>query len=475
MGLNAPRAGRPPAHRTGRGAPRRGETPGLAARKTAASLYRQVIERGVLLDALTDEAHGAEHFRALDARDHGLTRAIVGTALRRRGEIAEAVGRCLDRPLPPNSGALSAILHVGAAQILFMDVPDHAAVSLAVAHATSDRTARNARGLANSVLRRIARERGEILGRPGRARMNAPEWLFARWSAAYGEDTAQAIVEAHLVPPGLDLSVKRDPELWAERLGGIVLPTGTVRLPEARRVSALPGYAEGAWWVQDAAAALPARLLRNVAGKRVVDLCAAPGGKTAELASAGAVVTAVDISESRLRRLSANLARLQLTAELECADILAWDPGSQFEAVLLDAPCSATGTIRRHPDVQWLKKPEDIVTLASLQARMLDRAAALVVPGGLLVFCTCSLEPEEGEAQVLPFLARHPEFSIEPVHPTDLAGLAHLVSDQGTLRTLPCHSFESKPGADEQPSGTETQASGMDGFFAARFRRGSCG
>ncbi len=443
------------------------EPPGLAVRKTAASILRQVIERGVPLDALTDEAHGGEHFRGLDPRDRSLVRAILGAALRRRGEIHAALARCLDRPLPLHSGALAAILHVGAAQILFLDVPDHAAVSLAVAHAWSDRTARNARGLVNSVLRRIARERDDILARPGAARLNAPDWLFRRWSEAYGEALADRIAEEHLIPPGLDLSIRADPELWAERLGGVALPTGTVRLPEARRVSALPGYAEGAWWVQDAAAALPARLLGDVAGKSVADLCAAPGGKTAELASSGAAVTAVDVSTSRLKRLSANLERLRLQAEIVTADVLAWAPGRTFDAVLLDAPCSSTGTIRRHPDVAWLKRPEDIATLAGLQTQMLDRAAAWVAPGGLLIFCTCSLEREEGEAQVAPFLARHPDFAPAPVEPSELAGLAHLISPSGALRTLPFHQF----GPDLIPPHTSDTMRGMDGFFAARFRR----
>lgn len=471
MGLKARRANGTGSGRardsTRRSAAALSEPPGLAVRKTAASILRQVIERSVPLDALTDEANGAEHFRALDPRDRSLVRAILGAALRRRGEIHAALRRCLDRPLPLNAGALAAILHVGAAQILFLDVPDHAAVSLAVAHAWSDRTARNARGLVNSVLRRIARERDDILARPDAARLNAPDWLFRRWSESYGEAVAERIAEAHLVPPGLDLSVRADPALWAERLDGVALPTGTVRLRETRRVSALAGYAEGAWWVQDAAAALPARLLGDVAGKTVADLCAAPGGKTAELAASGAFVTAVDISASRLRRLTANLDRLQLKAAIETADILTWAPARTFDAVLLDAPCMATGTIRRHPDVALLKRPDDLDTLASLQARMLDSAAALVSPGGLLVFCTCSLEPEEGEAQVAPFLGRHPEFAAAPVDPAELSGLAHLISPSGALRTLPFHGF----GADLISPHILDTLSGMDGFFAARFRR----
>ena len=434
--------------------------PGLRVRKTAASMLRQVIERGVPLDALLDEAHGTAHFRALDQRDRALARTILVTALRRRGQIEAALQRCLDRRLPPGSEALAAILHIGAAQILFMDVPPHAAVDLAVTQAGADRRSRNARGLVNSVLRRLSRERAEIVEHPDAGRVNTPAWLFERWSAAYGERAAAAIAGQHLVAPGIDLSAKADPQHWAERLDAVLLATGTIRLRQPRRVSALPGYEEGAWWVQDAAAALPARLLGQVAGLRVADLCAAPGGKTAQLAAAGAGVTAVDVSARRLQRLATNLHRLRLSAELVAADVLDWAPQKRFDAVLLDAPCSATGTIRRHPDIAWLKRPQDISALSDLQRALLDRAVELVAPGGRLVYCTCSLEPEEGEAQVGPFLARHRDFAVDPIAPGEVAGLADLVTAEGTLRTLPFHS-----------AGEGDEARGMDGFFAARFRR----
>jgi 16S rRNA (cytosine967-C5)-methyltransferase len=436
------------------------EPPGLAVRRTATAILRQVIERKTPLDVALDPEHGNPHFAALEARDRALVRAILGQALRRRGEIDAALSEALDRPLPPASDALSAILHVAAAQILFLDVPDHAAVNIAVAQAAGDRRTGRARGLVNGVLRRMARERDRILSRPDAGKRNTPTWLYERWSAAYGETTAAAIATAHLATPGLDISVKTDPALWAERLGGTLLPTGTIRLAETQRVSELPGYGDGAWWVQDAAAALPARLLGDGTDKRVADLCAAPGGKTAALATAGANVTAVDISKNRLKRLAANLTRLGLKAETLAADILTWQPQQPFDAVLLDAPCTATGTIRRHPDIAWLKEPHDVAKLSALQATMLDSAATLVRPGGTLVYCTCSLEPEEGEAQVSPFLARHPDFTSAPIDPAELAGLTQLITPQGFLRTLPSHGF-----------GEAAAMRGMDGFFAARFRR----
>jgi 16S rRNA (cytosine967-C5)-methyltransferase len=434
--------------------------PGLAVRLTATAILRQVVERGVPLDALVGEAQGNPHFAALDRRDRALVRAIVGTALRRRGEIGHALSRILDRPLPADSGALSGILHVAAAQILFLDVADHAAVNLAVAQAGGDRRTGRARGLVNGVLRRLVRERDVILAQADAPRLNTPGWLFERWARTYGETTATEIARAHLALPPLDLSVKGDAADWAEKLGGTKLPTGGIRLSGTDSVAELLGYCEGAWWVQDAAAALPAKLLGDVAGKKVADLCAAPGGKTAELAAAGAIVTALDISTSRLKRLGENLDRLGLEARLTQADLLAWEPGEQFEAVLLDAPCTATGTIRRHPDIPWLKRPQDIDTLSTLQGRMLDRAAKLVSPGGLLVYATCSLEPEEGVAQVAPFLLRHPEFTLRPIDAAELMWLGHLLSPDRMLRTLPCQSF-----------GDEAVMQGMDGFFAARFRR----
>lgn len=433
--------------------------PGLAVRRTATAIFRQVIEHKMPLDSLLDEAGGNPHFLALDQRDRSLVRAIVGVSLRRRGEIEAALTGVLDRKLPDNSEPLVALLHIAAAQILFLDVPDHAAVNLAVAQAAGDRRTGRARGLVNGVLRQLARERAEIVARPDAARRNTPDWLFRRWSKTYGEATAEKIAVAHLDPLGLDLSVKRDAGEWAARLGGVALPTGSVRLAGTHRVTDLPGYSDGAWWVQDAAAALPARLLGDVADRSVADLCAAPGGKTAVLAAADASITAIDISASRLKRLSRNLQRLQLEARVIAVDVLKWQLTEKFDAVLLDAPCSSTGTIRRHPDIPWLKRQDDIVTLAALQTKMLDRAAMLVKPGGLLVYCTCSLEVEEGEAHVAPFLARNPEFELSPIEAHEIAGLSELLTPTGTLRTLPCHGFGDAP-----------ILRGMDGFFAARFR-----
>src|SRR6266487_5814589 len=299
------------------------------------------------------------------------------TALRRLGTLRALLAAALDRGLPADAPRLEAVLLIGAAQVLWLEIPDHAAVDLAVRLVQADRGAARYAGVVNAVLRRLAREGAAMLDALDATALDTPEWLISRWARNYGVATARAIGEMHAVEPPLDLSVKADPEAWAARLRGRVLPTGSVRSLAPMRISALPGYYEGAWWVQDAAAALPARLLGDVRGRRIADLCAAPGGKTAQLAAMGAQVTAVDRAPARLARLRDNLARLGLRAETVAADVAEWQAGD-FEAVLLDAPCLSTGTIRRHPDIPWRKRATEIEALVDLQRRLLDRAADLL-------------------------------------------------------------------------------------------------
>jgi 16S rRNA (cytosine967-C5)-methyltransferase len=350
-------------------------------------------------------------------------------------------------------------LLLGAAQILFLNVPDHAAVDLAVRLVGTDRNSAHYAGLVNATLRRVAREGAARLAGLDTIVLDTPGWLLARWVKAYGEPTARAIAAANALEPALDLTVKSDADAWAARLGGRVLPTGTVRILSHGPVTALPGFAEGAWWVQDAAAALPVRLLGNVEKKRIVDLCAAPGGKTAQLAAAGAAVTAVERSPARLSRLRENLARLSLSAELICADVLTWS-AEPFDAVLLDAPCSATGTIRRHPDVPWRRRPEDIAALSAVQRGLIERALALTKRGGTVVYCTCSLEPEENEDVIVALLARESEVQRIPITPAEVFGKPEFISKDGDLRTLPCQ----LPSAD-------SRFAGIDGFYAGRLKK----
>ncbi|CCV10822.1 Fmu (Sun) domain protein [Mesorhizobium sp. STM 4661] len=434
---------------------------GLAARKAAARLLAAVIDARTPLDGLTDHENGHPQYKALDLRDRSLVRAILVTALRYRMTIAGLLARRLEKPLPPNATALSHILHVAAAQILFLDIPDSAAVDLAVTHAKSDpRTLRFA-GLVNGVLRTLARAKETELPAALAATDEAPKWFSDRLEATYGVDKARQILAAHRVEASVDFSVKADPALWAEKLGGIVLPTGTVRVEKlSASVTELPGFMEGAWWVQDAAASLPARLFGDVKGLRVADLCAAPGGKTAQLILAGAHVTAVDTSNNRLARLAQNLERLGLSAEIVQADLLAFEPNELFDAVLLDAPCSSTGTVRRHPDVPWTKTPADVEKLAALQARLLARTVTLVRPGGRIVFSNCSLDPLEGEALHRAFLAGTADIVDDPLRPGEVAGIDPFLTPQGTLRTTPADMELESP-----------EVSGLDGFFAARMRR----
>ena len=267
--------------------------------------------------------------------------------------------------------------------------------------------------------------------------LNTPAWLMERWTAAFGVDTAQAIAASHLVEPPLDLTA-REPAQVAAELGGLLLTGGTVRLEAARgRIEDLPGYSQGRWWVQDEAAALPVRLLGRVAGLRVLDLCAAPGGKTAQLAAAQALVTAVERSPVRLERLAANLARLDFAVETVCADAGEWQPPALFDAVLLDAPCSATGTIRRNPDVPHIKTPAMIASLLPVQAQLLRHAVDMVKLAGTLIYATCSLEPEECEQQVESLLGERRDMVRRPVEAVELGGDHRLISEAGDLRTLP--------------------------------------
>ena len=432
---------------------RSGEAPGFAVRRVAADMVDSVLRRHRPLDEVLDST---DEFASLAERDRALVRVLVTTVLRRLGTLRHLFELFLERGFPEQAPRVETALLIGAAQLLFLNVPDHAAVDLSVRLAQADRRAGAFAGLINAVLRRAARQGAARLAALDTSMLDTPAWLMMRWTAAYGTATARAMAVANRNEPALDLTVKSDPEYWAEKLGGRVLPTRSVRLIASGAVGALPGFAEGAWWVQDAGASLPARLLGEVRGRRVGDLCAAPGGKTAQLALAGASVTAVDRARARLQRLRDNLARLSLHAEIVAADVEEWS-AEPFDAVLLDAPCSSTGTIRRHPDVPWLKNADDIVKLSALQRRLLDRAVALTKPGGTLVYCTCSLEPDENEAIVADLLARRPEMRRAPIADAEIFGCAEFISKDGDLRSLPCHFPNS-----------DSRFAGIDGFYAAR-------
>ena len=438
----------------------RGVPAGLAARSLAVHLLA-----GVLIDARPLEQVLADCAVSptLEPRDRALARAVAATALRRQGELEHVLKAFLQRPLPPNRGRLWPILLTGAAQLLSLGMPPHAVVDLAVETTRRDRGARRFAKLVNAVLRRVA-ERGQtLLDCEDCTRLNIPDWLWQRWSASYGPEVARRIASASLREAALDVSLKPGGDsaaTWAERLGGRQLSTGSIRILHQGSIETLPGFLEGAWWVQDAAAALVARAAGDVAGKSVVDLCAAPGGKTAHLAAAGANVTALDVSAPRLGRLRDNLARLRLAADVVEADVAGWHPGRTFDVVLLDAPCTATGTIRRHPDILRLKRPKDIARMAELQRAMLARAASLVRPHGLLLYSTCSLEPEEGVGQIAAFLEVRTDFERVPIPAAEIGAEPAWITADGELSTLPYYMEQETP-----------ELSGLDGFYVARLRR----
>jgi 16S rRNA (cytosine967-C5)-methyltransferase len=418
---------------------------GLGARIAALHLVELALDhRGGL-----EEAMSHPPFERLEPRDRGLARMLAMTLLRRLGPIDKALQAKLQKEPPP---AVTMLLRLGVAQLLYMDVPAFAAINTTVQLTAQGKSTRNFKNLVNAVLRSISREPPPEL-EPEAA---APGWLYARWSAAFGEAAARDI--ARMIPeePATDLSLRdpADASALAEALQAEQLAGGGLRVAHGGDITAWPGYVEGQWWVQDAAAAIPAQLLAVRAGETAIDLCAAPGGKTLQLAATGAEVLALDRSASRLRRVSQSLERTSLTAEVICAESESWPDERLFDAVLLDAPCSATGTFRRHPDVLWGTKPGDIAKLSAVQSRMLDAAARRVKPGGRMVYCVCSLEREEGEDQVAAFLKRTPDFTLAPVAPGEGGGPAASITAEGMVRILPHH-----------------MAGGMDGFFAARLVR----
>lgn len=433
---------------------------GLEARTTAAKLLAAVIDRKISLDGILDPAHGNPAYKQLSEPDRALVRAILVTALRHLPRLEAALAAMLDTPLPEGARALHHVLIVAAAQILHLDVPEHAAVDVAVEQANRDPRNRRFAKLVNAVLRRLVREKQEVLDAT-RSVSPVPGWFLERLTATYGADAARSIAEAQLTPPAIDLTVKSGAANWAERLNGRLLPTGSVRLPSFEgAVSSLPGFEEGEWWVQDAAASIPARLFGDVRGRRIADLCAAPGGKTAQLAAAGGHVVAVEQSSNRIARLKENLARLKLQADLVQGDLFAFNPAEPLDGVLLDAPCSSTGTTRRHPDVLWTKGPADIAKLAALQAKMLRHAVSLVKPGGLIVFSNCSLDPLEGEQVVAELLAQDPGLERVPVSPSGWPGLEDAISPLGEFRTTPA-----------MLPASDSMTGGLDGFFASVLRR----
>lgn len=428
----------------------------LAARATALELLGEVLDRRNALDLALEKSAS---FHALTPRDRAFCRMIVSTTIRRLGQVDDLIAKAEEKPSPKNL-LLQNILRMGAAQILFMDVPDHAAVDTAVRLADAAGMDKQ-KGFVNGLLRTLTKTGKEWLARQDEGRLNTPEWLLKTWINDYGLGGAATIARANLSEAPLDITIRDEASRnhWSAAFKATQLGTGSLRVMKGGNVTEMPGFSEGEWWVQDAAAAIPAILLGDIKGKRVIDLCAAPGGKTMQLAARGAHVTAVDRSAQRLKRLEENLARLRLTENVEvvAADATVWRPKDFTpDLILLDAPCTATGTIRRHPDVAHLKSPRDLESLTNVQAEILANAFDMLAPGGTLVYCTCSLQKAEGEAQILKLFEAREDAYKKPITPEDLGGLEEPITEQGDLRILPQH---------------QAALGGMDGFFISRITK----
>lgn len=426
---------------------------GLASRARAHTILHEVLDRRRPLD---DVLQSDKRLAKLEPRDRAFARNLVATTLRRLGQIEAIIDDCLDRPLPRSAAAARNALRLGICQILFLDTQTHAAVDTSVTLA-GQRGPDRFKGVVNGILRRIVRSRDKIMQSDGAERANVPDWLWQSWANSFGPQQAAGIAATHLQTPPVDLTVPADRDDWAQQLDGVKIGAGSLRLSGGGDITTLPGFDEGAWWVQDAAAALPAQLLSQIpAGGRVLDLCAAPGGKTAQLAAAGFDVTALDIAPSRLKVLSENMRRLKLNVTVVEADLLSWQPDQKFNGILLDAPCTATGTIRRHPDIPYLKSAADVTRQADVQKKFLDRAIDLVEDGGTVVYSVCSMERSEGPEQIETMLARRTDIEIVPIAPAEVPYFEPCIASEGWLQTTPAHLSDQ---------------GGVDGFFIARLRK----
>ena len=418
----------------------------LSSRRLAAFAVKEVVENRIALEQVLA---GQPDYRALEARDRAFVRLIAATTFRRMGQI-EAALKPFVKKKPPK--LVYAALLTAAAQILFLGTPRHAAVGETVAMLKSRGSSKGFANMANAVLRRVA-EQGPALSGALPPKANIPGWIRGGWEREFGRHAGRKLAAQLMRDPVLDLSVKSDAVGWAKKLGGQVIGASTVRLDKIGDVTALEGFKDGEWWAQDIAASLPAQILGDVKGKRVLDLCAAPGGKSMQLAAQGAIVTAVDKSEGRLGRVMQNLKRTKLSVDVHCADALEFEPKqADYDIVLLDAPCSATGTFRRHPDVLYNRSPKDVANLVRLQDKLLARAAHYVRPGGQLLYCTCSLQTEEGAPRITKFLQSLPDFRLIPILAISGLSLPETAFLGGYVRSIPY--FLDEKG-------------GMDGFFIA--------
>ena len=418
-----------------------------SSRAVAVRALKRIVTLGELLE---ETLSNDRDFSRLEPRDRAFARLLVSTSLRYKGQIDKVLDSFVNRK-PPEF--VYNVLRIGAAQVLILDTADHAAVGESVELVKAHKNLYKFSGLVNAVLRKLTRS-GKAEMAKSAPRDNIPNWIYRNWERNFGRNDARQMALEYLKTPPLDLTVKSDPGGWAEKLGGEVIFGQTVRLTNAGRIPDLPGFGEGAWWVQDVSSTLPVAAMGDIAGKRILDMCAAPGGKTLQMANAGANVTALDKSAGRLSLLRENLARTSLSADLIETDANKWDnKGELFDIVLLDAPCSATGTFRRHPDVLHNKSEGQLGQLVKLQRQLLLSAVEKLHPEGVLVYCTCSLQVEEGEQQIDYFLQEKKDFEV--IRFSD-EKWREFGNSGGHLRLLP-HQIREK--------------GGLDGFFITRFSR----
>lgn len=438
------------------------DKPGLSSRQAASKLLSAIIDKKTSMDGLLDLKGGNPAYLDQSDQDRLLVKAILLSTLRNYQIIEKFLDHLLEKPLPSGAVSLRHILRIGAAQILYLDVPDHSAVDLAVEQANIDPRNRRFANLVNAILRRMVREKDSMLPKLGEKTAMLPDWYAKKLSKSYGFNRARGMMQLMSKPAPIDITVKSDADGWVEKLGGTKLTDWSIRLEKLDGpIQSLEGFDDGDWWVQDVAASLPARLFGDLSGNRVIDLCAAPGGKTAQLITAGADVTALDRSKSRLNRLKENLERLKLTAHIELSRMEKYETDELFDMALLDAPCSSTGTIRRHPDVVWTKGLDDITYLAGVQKGLLDHAITLVKPRGLIVFSNCSLEPDEGEDMVQQYVAENSDkVELVSVDAQLCQGFESAITQEGFMRTTPDFCVNENE-----------QLQGVDGFFAAILRK----
>lgn len=426
---------------------------GLTTRECALSMLSEVLDRKNALDVVLERS---AEFASLPPRDRAFTRMLLTTTLRRLGQIDDLITHAQDRPNTIKTPTLLHILRLGVTQIFFMEVADHAAVDTSVT-LCENHNLKKQKGFVNAILRTLIRGGKARLDQQDAGRLNTPEWLLKHWVSDYGMVEAAKIANAHLTEAPLDITVKSkdDRGYYGNALQASELSTGSLRRIGGGNIKELEGFDQGKWWVQDAAAAIPATLFGDIEGKQITDMCAAPGGKTMQLAALGANVTAIDRSAKRMQKVEENLERIGLknTVKIEIADAANWTPKETPAYILLDAPCSATGTMRRHPDTGYLKSDRDIERLITIQTRLLLRAIDILAPGGTLIYCTCSLQKAEGEYQIEQALSAHQNMIRSEIKKEEIGGYESLINDQGDLRILPHHLSEH---------------GGIDGFFVSR-------